>query len=95
MGGARVFMHQMGLKTIILEEHATVEDPVHCGECLSEIAEVRVNLKFPKEVIALPVKGVNVIFPDPHKVKLTEAGFVLEKHAFEKWLASEARTRHQ
>ncbi len=90
-GSAAIHASKAGLKTIILEEHATVGDPVHCGECLSEIAEVRVNMKFPKEVIALPVKGVNVIFPDSHKVKLTEAGYVLEKHAFEKWLASEAQ----
>lgn len=90
-GSAGIHASQKGLKTIILEEHASVGDPVHCGECLSEIAEVRVNMKFPKEVIALSVKGVNVIFPDSHKVKLTEAGFVLEKQAFEKWLVSEAQ----
>lgn len=90
-GSAAIHAAKKGLKTIVVEEHASVGDPVHCGECLSEIAELRVNMKFPKEVIALPVKGVNVIFPDSHKVKLTEAGYVLEKHAFEKWLASEAQ----
>ncbi len=90
-GSAGIHCAKKGLKTIILEEHATVGDPVHCGECLSEIAEIRVHMKFPKEVIALPVKGVNVIFPDSHKVKLTEAGYVLEKHAFEKWLVGEAQ----
>ena len=90
-GSAAIHASKMGLKTVILEEHASVGDPVHCGECLSEMAEVRINMKFPKEVIALPVKGVNVIFPDSHKVKLTEAGYVLEKHAFEKWLSNEAQ----
>ena len=90
-GSAGIHCAKKGLKTIILEEHATVGDPVHCGECLSEMAEIRINMKFPKEVIALPVKGVNVIFPDSHKVKLTEQGFVLEKHAFEKWMAQEAQ----
>ena len=90
-GSAAIHASKMGLKTVILEEHASVGDPVHCGECLSEMAEVRINMKFPKEDIALPVKGVNVIFPDSHKVKLTEAGYVLEKHAFEKWLSNEAQ----
>lgn len=90
-GSAAIHSAKSGLKTVILEEHASVGDPVHCGECLSEMAEVRINMKFPKEVIALPVKGVNVIFPDSHKVKLTEAGYVLEKHAFEKWLSNEAQ----
>ena len=90
-GSAALHCAKKGLKTILLEEHASVGDPVHCGECLSEMAEIRMDIKFPKEVIALPVKGVKVIFPDSHSVKLTEHGYVLEKHAFEKWLAGEAQ----
>lgn len=90
-GSAAMYAAKKGMKTIILEEHATIGDPVHCGECLSEMAEIRMNIKFPKEVIALPVKGVKVIFPDNNKVTLTEAGYVLEKHAFEKWLSGEAQ----
>lgn len=90
-GSAALHCAKKGLKTIILEEHATVGDPVHCGECLSEMAEIRISMKFPKEVIALPVKGVKVVFPDNHKVTLTEAGYVLEKHVFEKWLTGEAQ----
>lgn len=90
-GSAALHSAKRGLKTLIVEEHASIGDPVHCGECLSEIAEIRMGIKFPKEVVALPVKGVQVIFPDAHKVKLTEHGYVLEKHAFEKWLAGEAQ----
>ncbi|MEK6902164.1 MAG: NAD(P)/FAD-dependent oxidoreductase, partial [archaeon] len=90
-GSAAMYAAKKGMKTVILEEHASIGDPVHCGECLSEMAEIRMNIKFPKEVIALPVQGVNVIFPDNHSVKLTEAGYVLEKHAFEKWLSGEAQ----
>ncbi len=90
-GSAGIHCAKKGLKTIILEEHVTVGDPVHCGECLSEISEIRVHMKFPKEVIALPVNGVQVIFPDKHQVRLTEKGYVLEKHAFEKWLTGEAQ----
>ncbi|MBM3229579.1 FAD-binding protein, partial [Candidatus Parvarchaeota archaeon] len=26
-----------GLDTVVLEEHKTVGDPVHCGECLSDL----------------------------------------------------------
>ncbi len=90
-GSAALHNAKNGFRTIVLEEHASVGDPVHCGECLSEMAEIRMNIKFPKEVVALPVKGVKVIFPDQHYVKLTEAGYVLEKHAFEKWLIGEAQ----
>ncbi len=90
-GSAAMYSAKKGLKTIILEEHASIGDPVHCGECLSEMAEIRMDIKFPKEVIALPVQGVKVIFPDNNKVTLTEAGYVLEKHAFEKWLSGEAQ----
>ncbi|MFH0970681.1 MAG: NAD(P)/FAD-dependent oxidoreductase [Candidatus Diapherotrites archaeon] len=90
-GSAAIQCAKNGLKTLILEEHASIGEPVHCGECLSEMAEIRTKIKFPKEVIARPVKGVSVIFPDGHAVKLTESGYVLEKHLFEKWLVGEAQ----
>ncbi|MDP2666797.1 MAG: NAD(P)/FAD-dependent oxidoreductase [Candidatus Diapherotrites archaeon] len=90
-GNAAYHAARRGLKTILVEEHAAIGEPVHCGECLSEMTEIRCGVKFPKEVIALPVNGVQVIFPDSHKVKLTEKGYVLEKQAFEKWLAARAQ----
>ena len=41
-------------------------------------------------VKALDVKGIRVIFPDGTEKLLTEKGYVLEKHLFERWLCDEA-----
>ncbi len=90
-GSAGLHAAKAGLKTVILEEHQTIGEPVHCGECLSEISEIRTGIKFPKEAISLPVNGVRVVFPDGSDRFVTEKGFVLEKHTFEQWLAGEAQ----
>ena len=79
-----------GLKTLLVEEHASAGEPVHCGECLSELAFNKFGLKPPQEAIAASVKGVRVIFPDRTARVLTEPGFVLNKDKFEQWLASQA-----
>ncbi|MFH0954844.1 MAG: NAD(P)/FAD-dependent oxidoreductase [Candidatus Micrarchaeota archaeon] len=84
---------ELGLKTAILEEHKTVGEPVHCGECLSQLALERQNLKIPDKAISIPVKGVRVIFPNEKSCTVTEPGFVLEKHLFEQWLANEAQKK--
>ena len=38
----------------------------------------------------MSVKGIRVIFPDGTEKCLTEEGYVLEKHLFERWIAEEA-----
>ena len=55
-----------------------------------QIAIDNLDLVLPKEVIALDCKGIRVIFPDNTSRLLTEKGYVLEKHKFEKWLCDEA-----
>lgn len=92
-GSAALHAAKLGLKTVILEEHNVIGEPVHCGECLSGIAEERFGMRFPKEVVSLPVKGVKVLFPDKHSCKLTEKGYVLEKHTFEQWISGEAQNK--
>ena len=91
-GGGTAALHcaRKGLKTLILEEHKEVGVPVHCGECLSEVAVQNLDLELPEEVISLHVKGIRVLFPNNVEKKLTEPGYVLEKHLFEKWLIDEA-----
>jgi digeranylgeranylglycerophospholipid reductase len=81
---------KLGLKTLLLEEHPIIGEPVHCGECLSELAAKRLNLNLPEEVVSLNVKGVKIIFPNGKSHFLKEKGFVLEKNKFEQWLAKEA-----
>ena len=64
--------------------------PVHCGECLSELAVQNLELEIPEHVKALDVKGIRVIFPDGSEKLLTEPGYVLEKHLFEQWLIEQS-----
>ena len=67
--------------------------PVHCGECLSDLAVQNLDLELPDHVKALDVKGIRVIFPDGTEKLLTEQGYVLEKHLFERWLCEEAEKK--
>lgn len=89
-GSAGLHCARRGLKTLIIEEHEKVGEPVHCGECLSLWATENTGISLPESVISEHVKGVRVIFPDGTLSCLNEPGFVLEKHLFEQWLAGEA-----
>ena len=91
-GGGSAALHaaRAGLSVIVVEADPGVGVPVHCGECLSHLAVENLDLEIPEEVIALDCKGIRVIFPDGTDKLLTEPGYVLEKHLFEKWLIEEA-----
>ena len=89
-GSAAIHSARAGLKTIVVEADGAVGVPVHCGECLSEMAVENLDLEIPDHVKALDVKGIRVIFPDGTEKLLTEPGYVLEKHLFEQWLMDEA-----
>tara|TARA_B100000287_G_scaffold84986_1_gene77601 strand:+ start:574 stop:1806 length:1233 start_codon:yes stop_codon:yes gene_type:complete len=91
-GGGSAALHcaRLGLRTLVLEDHSEIGTPVHCGECLSEVAVKNLDLDLPEEVISLHVKGIRVLFPNDVEKKLTESGYVLEKHLFERWLIDEA-----
>ena len=91
-GGGSAALHsaRAGLSTIIVEADKEVGVPVHCGECLSQMAVDNLDLDLPEDVVALDCKGIRVIFPDGTAKLLTEKGYVLEKHLFERWLCDEA-----
>ncbi len=89
-GSAALHCSRKGLKTLIIEEHEKIGEPVHCGECLSLWATQNTGIKPPESVISEHVKGVRVVFPDGTSSALNEPGYVLEKHLFEQWLAGEA-----
>ncbi len=91
-GGGSAALHcaRLGLRTLVLEDHSEIGTPVHCGECLSEVAVKNLDLDLPEEVISLHVNGIRVLFPNDVEKKLTESGYVLEKHLFERWLIDEA-----
>lgn len=77
-----------GLKTIVFEEHPSIGEPVHCGECLSELAAKRLGLDLPDEAISLRVKGIRLVFPDRSNSYIAESGFDLEKEKFEQYLSA-------
>ena len=91
-GGGNAALHcsREGLTTILIEDHSEIGTPVHCGECISEIACQNLDLSLPEKVISKKVHGIRVIFPDGTEKRLTEKGYVLEKHLFERWIADEA-----
>ncbi len=90
-GSAGIQTSQAGLSTVIVEEHAKIGEPVHCGECLSQKAVDRMGWKkLPKETVSFDVKGVRMVFPDDIACRVTEPGYVLEKHLWEQWIASQA-----
>src|SRR3989344_1893301 len=72
-----------GLNTVVLEEHAKIGEPVHCGECISDLALKKFGLKVPKKAISLEVKGVRAIFPDKTSPVMREDGYGLEQHLWE------------
>ncbi len=92
-GGGSAALHaaRAGLSVIVVEADAEVGTPVHCGECLSELAVQNLSLDIPDHVKALDVTGIRVIFPDGTEKLLTEPGYVLEKHLFEQWLMDESK----
>ena len=91
-GGGAAALHSAreGLKVILIEDHDEIGTPVHCGECISDLAVNNLQLDLPPSVISRPVDGIRVLFPDGTAKKLSEPGYVLEKHLFEQWLAEEA-----
>ena len=89
-GNAALQCVRKGLSTMMIEDHPAIGTPVHCGECISEIACENLNLDLPEHVSSLRVHGIRVIFPDGTEKCLTEEGYVLEKHLFERWIADEA-----
>ncbi len=90
-GSGALHCARKGLKILVIEDHETIGEPVHCGECLSEYATQNTEIKLPESVISEHVKGVKVIFPDGTASALNEPGYVLEKHKFEQWLCGEAK----
>jgi digeranylgeranylglycerophospholipid reductase len=79
-----------GVSTIVLEEHETIGQPVHCGECLSQVACNRLGIVLPEEAISREVKGVRLVFPNKTTSFINEKGYSLEKDKFEQWLSLEA-----
>ena len=57
-GGGSAALHaaRAGLKVMLIEDHAEIGTPVHCGECISDVAVANLNLSLPDSVISKRVK---------------------------------------
>ncbi|MDP6220712.1 MAG: FAD-dependent oxidoreductase, partial [Candidatus Thalassarchaeaceae archaeon] len=51
-GNAALQCARRGLHTILIEDHPEIGTPVHCGECISEIACDNLGLDLPDHVIS-------------------------------------------
>ena len=89
-GSAALHASRLGLNVVVIEDHNKIGTPVHCGECISDVALSNLDLTLPDEVISKRVQGIRVIFPDGTQKRLTEHGYVLEKHLFEQWLVDQS-----
>ena len=78
------------LSVAVFEEHETIGQPVHCGECLSELAVRRLGLELSSESISHEMKGIRLVFPDKTTSYINEPGYTLEKDKFEQCLSLEA-----
>lgn len=91
-GSAAKSAAEKGLKTLLIEEHEIIGEPVHCGECLSQVCLNKLG-KIDESVIALRVKGIRVLFPNGRENLVDEEGVVLYKAKFEQWLANLAKEK--
>ena len=81
-GSAAIHCARAGLNTVVVEADPSVGVPVHCGECLSDLAVQNLDLDIPDHVKALDVKGIRVIFPDGTEKLLTETRICIRKASF-------------
>ena len=51
-GNAALQCARLGLQTILIEDHDEIGTPVHCGECISDVACQNLGLTLPEHVIS-------------------------------------------
>jgi len=79
---------QAGLRTLVIEEHATVGEPAHCTGVVGRQLFERFNL--PREAIIRPLRGATFYSPSGYSfsVELDQpAAYVIDRPAFDRRLA--------
>jgi digeranylgeranylglycerophospholipid reductase len=89
-GSAAKRCGELGLSTILLEEHKIIGEPLHCGECVSQICLDKLG-DIPNSVIAKKVKGIKLYFPKNKIHYVDEKGAVVHKEKFEQWIIKTAK----
>ena len=81
-----------GVSTLLLEEHATIGEPVHCAGLLSTRALAESELKHPEQCVSREIKGA-VIYSPSHELLLEsprQRAFAVRRDLFDQELANAA-----
>jgi digeranylgeranylglycerophospholipid reductase len=81
----------VGLKVMMYDRRAEMGNPKRCGEGLDKKAEELIG-PIPERCIAQHIKGARVYAPNGKYLEavVSYGGYVLERHVFDKWMATEA-----
>ncbi|ADP78008.1 2,3-di-O-geranylgeranylglyceryl phosphate reductase [Methanothermus fervidus DSM 2088] len=86
-----------GAEVILIDKMSEIGTPKRCAEGISAEGLKRVNIKPKKAWITNEITGVRLVSPNntsvwltADKVKFPEAGYILERKIFDKYLAMEA-----
>ena len=82
---------ESGLSVMVYDRRAEIGNPKRCGEGLGRSAEQFLGT-VPARCVAQKIKGARLYAPNGKSVDVIveESGYVLDRHAFDKWLATEA-----
>jgi digeranylgeranylglycerophospholipid reductase len=81
-----------GVSTLLLEEHASIGEPVHCAGLLSTRALAASELQRPERCVSREIKGA-VIYSPAHELLLespTQRAFAVRRDLFDQELANAA-----
>ncbi|MBI2580095.1 MAG: NAD(P)/FAD-dependent oxidoreductase [Candidatus Aenigmarchaeota archaeon] len=84
---------EYGLSTLLLEKRQEIGAPVRCGEGVSQKNMDELGMKLPNHVWRQRILGAYVYAPNGKEIKIrgeNTDGYILERKAFDKWLAENA-----
>src|SRR3989344_3932625 len=84
---------ERGLSVLLLEKRQEIGAPVRCGEGVSQENIDALGMTLPSHVWRQRIKGAYVYAPNGKEIKIQgdkTDGYVLERKAFDKWLAENA-----
>ncbi|MDI6721335.1 MAG: NAD(P)/FAD-dependent oxidoreductase [Candidatus Aenigmarchaeota archaeon] len=82
-----------GLSVLLLEKRQEIGAPVRCGEGVSQKNMTDLGMKIPDHTWRQRIKGAYVYAPNGKEIKIrgdNTDGYILERKAFDKWLAHNA-----
>ncbi len=94
-GGSTVarYLAKRGIEVTVFEKRQEIGAPKRCAEGLSAATVEKLGQKIPKRCIAQKINGAVVFAPNGKSVAIDygkTSGYILERKAYDKWLAEEA-----